>query len=137
MARSPLLIGARDERSRALQIGVARITVGSSLLLTTGLARRIFGLPDEMDNAGVRVTARLFGIRNIVLGAWAIAARDQGPAERRLCYQLNAMVDAADLGILALGAIADRRLVRAALMGGALGTSALLAWIELLGDVAG
>jgi hypothetical protein len=135
VVRSPLLIGAHDERSRALHVGVSRITVGGSLLLMTGLGRRIFGVPDEMDNAAVRVTTRLFGIRNIMLGAWAIAARDQGPAERRLCYQLNAVVDAADLGILALGAIRDRRLVRAALMGGALGTSALLAWLALLNDV--
>jgi hypothetical protein len=135
VVRSPLLIGAHDERSRALQVGLARITVGGSLLLTTGLGRRIFGVPDEMDNAATRLAARFFGLRNVILGAWAIAAREQGPAERRLCYQLNAVVDAADLGILALGAITDRRLVRAALMGGALGTSALLAWLELLNDV--
>jgi hypothetical protein len=105
------------------------------MLLTTGLARRMFGAPDAMDNAAVRVTARLFGIRNIMLGAWVLAVVDRDPAERRLCYQLNAVVDGVDLGILAVGAITDRRMTRAAVMGWALGTSVLMAWLELLTDL--
>ena len=40
-----------------------------------------------------------------------------------------------DLGILAIGGMSRQGLVRAALMGGGLGGSALLAWLELLRDV--
>jgi hypothetical protein len=135
VVRSPLLLGAGSERERATRIAVARMCVGGSVLVTTGLARRLFGLSDAQDTAALRVLGRLFGIRNIVLGAWALAARDHGAEQRRLCYRLNAIVDAADLGILAIGALSGEGLVRAALMGSSLGGSALLAWLELLREV--
>jgi hypothetical protein len=132
VARSPFLIGASGQRERATRIAVARMCVGGSLLLTTGLARRLFGIPEAQDSGALRMVARLFGVRNVALGLWALAARDHGPDERRLCYGLNAAVDAADLGILAIGAVTGEGLVQAAIMGGALGGSALLAWLDLL-----
>ena len=108
------------------------------MLLTTGLGRRIFGIPAAQDNGGgLRLAARLFGIRNVVLGSWALLARDQGVDERRLCYRLNAAVDVADVAVLAWAGIRGDGLRRAALMGGALGGSVLLAWLDLLGDVEG
>jgi hypothetical protein len=136
VVRSPFLVGAGSERERATRIGVARMCVGGSMLVTTGLARRVFGVPEAQDNATLRMLARLFGIRNVVLGVWTLAARDQGAEQRRVCYRLNAVVDATDLGILALGAVTGDGLVRAAVMGGSLGGSALLAWRELLRDAA-
>jgi hypothetical protein len=132
---SPFLLGAGSERERATRIGVARMCVGGPLLLTTGLARRLFGVPEEQDTPALRMLGRLFGIRNVVLGLWTLAARDHGAEQRRLCYRLNAAVDAADLVVLAVGGTTGRGLVRAALMGGSLGGSALLAWLELLRDV--
>ena len=135
MARSPFLIGAGSESERATRVSVVRICVGSMLLVTTGLARRLFGVRADQDNAALRLVARMFGIRNIVLGAWALASRDQGDDQRRLCYQLNAATDATDLGILVIGGIAGKGLWRAAFMGGALGGSALLAWLELIQEV--
>jgi hypothetical protein len=123
-------MGAASERERAARIGVARMCVGGTLLLTTGLARRLLGVSE-------RLLARLFGIRNIVLGAWTLAARDHGAEQRRLCYRLNAVVDATDLGILAIGALSGEGLVRAAVTGAGLGGSALLAWLELLREVDG
>jgi hypothetical protein len=109
--------------------------VGGTLLLLTGLARRLFGVPADQDNGALRLTARLFGIRNIVLGTWALAGQDQDRDTRRLCYQLNAATDAVDLGVLALGALKGDRLWRPAMRGTALGGSALLAWLDLLDDV--
>jgi hypothetical protein len=135
VARSPFLIGAGSERERATRIGIARMCVGSMLLVTTGLTRRLFGVPAGQDNAALRAMARLAGIRNIVLGAWALAARDHGHAERRLCYQLNAATDATDLGILTFAGLRGKGLWRAATMGCALGGSALLAWLDLVQEV--
>jgi hypothetical protein len=138
MSRSPLLLGTGSERERATRIGIARVCVGSSMLLTTGLARRVFGIPAAQDNGGgLRLAARLFGIRNVVLGAWALLARDQGIDERRLCYRLQALVDAGDLAALAWAGVRGDGMLRPALMGGALGSSALLAWLDLIGDVDG
>jgi hypothetical protein len=136
MSRSPLLLGTGGERERATRAGVTRICIGGSMVLTTGLGRRIFGIPAAQDNGGgLRLAARLFGIRNVVLGTWSLLAREQGIDERRLCYRLNAAVDAADLAVLAWAGVRGQGLVRAALMGGALGGTALLAWLDLLGDL--
>ena len=136
MSRSPLLLGTASERDRATRIGIARICVGSSMVLTTGLARRVFGIPAAQDNGGgLRLAARLFGIRNVVLGTWTLLARDQGIDERRLCYRLQAAVDAGDLAALAWAAVRGDGLLQPAVMGGVLGGSALLAWLDLLGDV--
>jgi len=135
MARSPLLIGTGGERERATRIGVARICVGGSLLLATGLSRRVFGVPAAQDNGALRLISRLFGIRNVVLGAWALAARDQGEDERRLCYRLNAVIDGVDVGVLAVAGVTGDGLWRAAIMGFGLGGSALLAWLDLLDDI--
>jgi len=135
VARSPFLLGAGSEREAVNRIGVARICVGSMLLITTGLARRLFGVPAEQDNGALRLVARFFGVRNVVLGAWALMARDRRPDERRLCYQLNAAVDATDLGILVVGGLEGEGLWQAATMGAALGSSALLAWMDLIKEV--
>lgn len=136
MSRSPLLLGTGSERERATRVGVARIGIGATMLVTTGLGRRIFGIPAAQDSGGgLRLAARLFGIRNMVLGGWALMARDQGLEERRLCYRLNAVTDAADVAVLAWAGLRGRGLRRAALMGGALGGSALLAWLDLLADL--
>lgn len=138
MSRSPLLLGTGSERERATRIGIARICVGSSMVLTTGLARRVFGIPAAQDTGGgLRLAARLFGIRNVVLGTWALLARDQGIDERRLCYRLQAVVDAGDLAALAWAAVRGEGLLQPALMGSVLGGSAVLAWLDLLGDVDG
>ncbi len=136
MSRSPLLLGTGSERERATRIGVGRICIGGSMLLTPGLARRFFGIPAAQDKGGaLRLVSRLFGIRNVVLGGLAIRARDLAVDERRLVYRVNAGIDAADLVVLVWAGIRGEGLVRPALMGGGLGASALLAWLDLLGDL--
>jgi hypothetical protein len=52
-----------------------------------------------------------------------------------VCYQLNAVTDATDVGILVLGGVRGKGLWRTAAMGTALGGSALLAWLDLIKDV--
>jgi hypothetical protein len=138
VSRSPLLLGAGSERERATRIGIARICVGGSMLLTPGLARRFFGIPGEQDKGGaLRLVSRLFGIRNVVLGGLALRSRDLAVDERRLLYRINAGIDAADLVALGWAGLRGDGLARPALMGGGLGASALLAWLDLLGDVRG
>lgn len=134
MLRSPLLLGAEGERDRATRVATARIGVGSTLF-AAGVARRLFGVPADLDSGALRLASRLAGIRNVVLGCWALQVRDQGKAQRRLCYQLNAAVDAADIAVLAWAFVRHSELRQAALMGTALGGSALLAWLELLSEL--
>ncbi|MEA2684539.1 MAG: hypothetical protein QOK05_2867 [Chloroflexota bacterium] len=127
-------MGSTSEKERATRAAGVRMSVGGLLLLAPGLGRILFGIPKGQDNAAVRLLARLFGIRNIILGGWALAAQEQDAASRRACYQLNAAVDAVDVVALAIAAVTGDGLVRAAVMGSVLGTGELLAWLDLAGD---
>lgn len=107
------------------------MSVGSSVGLTTTLAGKVFGVPAEQLTPGARLVARLFGIRNCVLGAWTLSMRDAGADEQRRCFQFNAAVDIADILFIA-PYLRQRELRRAALMSLVLASSATLAWVNLL-----
>lgn len=132
MSRSPLLIGTAGERAMATRMGVTRICVGLGPLIAAGLAEVVFGIPHEHDTATTRALGRLFGIRNVVLGTWALSVRDADGEARRLCYRLNAIVDGVDVGILLWPVLRRQGIARFALTSALLGTSAMVAWLELL-----
>ena len=135
MTRSPFFIGSTGEKDRVTRIGIARICVGGLVLGASGQAAQIFGLPEEQNSPAARLLGRLFGIRNITLGAWALTVRDRSKAERKLCYQFNAAIDAADLVVLAVAGIMRQGLTRPVIMSSVLGSAALLSWLDLLDDV--
>jgi len=116
----------------ATRVAQLRLTVGSSALVATGLSRVAFGVSAGHDNPSTRVLGRLFGIRNIVLGAWTLGVRDADVATRRLCYKLNAVVDAVDVGILLWPLLRGEGTARFSLTGASLGAATMLAWIDLL-----
>jgi hypothetical protein len=132
MSRSPLLLGITSERDMATRLAQMRITVGSTSLFATGLARVAFGVNAQHDNASARALARLFGIRNIVLGAWILGVRDADAEARRLCYKLNMVVDAVDVGVLLWPLLRRAGTARFSLSAASLGTAATLAWMDLL-----
>ena len=123
--------GARDHRDRITRIAVARLSVGSSVGLATGVTARVFGVPRDQVTPAARLIARLFGVRNCVLGVWALSVRDASAAEQKRCFQLNAAVDIADLAML-MPLLARRGLRRTAIMSSVLAVNATLAWWELL-----
>jgi hypothetical protein len=116
----------------ATRMAGLRITVGSTALLATGLARVAFGVNPRHDNPSARALARLFGIRNIVLGAWVLGARDADTEARRLSYQLNMVVDAVDVGVLLWPLLRRAGTARFSLSAASLGAVATLAWMDLL-----
>ncbi|MEA2646088.1 MAG: hypothetical protein QOE92_1171 [Chloroflexota bacterium] len=132
MVRSPMLLGTDGEREGATQIAVVRMAIGGFALGATGLARVVFRLPREDDSPATRVLARLFGIRNIVLGLTTLSLRDASVETRRRNYQLNAVVDAVDVAVLAWPIVKGDGLAQFGGMAGLLGVSATLAWLELL-----
>jgi len=129
---SPLLIGTSDARSRMTRMGIARIVVGLNGVVPS-VGSHVFGAPPEQMTHAARLLARIFGIRNIVLGSWALMMRDASTDERRRCLQLNMAVDIADLTVV-VPAIARRELRRTAIMSTLLGTSAMLGWLQILSD---
>jgi hypothetical protein len=133
--RSPLFLRTKTEHQRTTFAGVGRILIGVALLFPTSLSLRLFGIPEEYDNAALRAMGRLFGIRDIALGLWALAVRDQPSDVRKVCYRVNAAVDAADICALTLGAATSKELRRAAAMSSAFGGSGLIVWIDLIRDL--
>jgi len=131
--QSPLLLGANDIEERIARIGATRIGVGLTIGVSPRLGGRIFGVPGEQLTATARLLARLFAIRNVALGGYALSVRQASAAERRRCFTLNAAIDVADLAVL-VPLLFRRDLRRAGLMGSALAISAALAWLELLED---
>ena len=131
MLRSPILLGARDQRERITRIAAARIMVGSTVGVSTTVAGKVFGAPPDQLTATARLVARLFAVRNCVLGAWTLSIRDAEPGEQRRCFQFNAAVDIADL-VIVLAYLRHRGLRRAAFMSAVLAASATAAWFELL-----
>jgi hypothetical protein len=83
MNKSSFLLKTNSERERATRLGIARMCVGGTLMIPP-LALRVFGVPKEQDTPSVRPLARLFGIRNIALGAWCLLALDQAPEDRSM-----------------------------------------------------
>ena len=115
-----------------MRAGAVRIGLGAVMLAVPGIGRKIFGVPTEQDNGSVRLLARLFGIRQIVLGIWALQVQGRSFEARKLCYQLNAVTDAVDVVALGIAGATGKGLLQAAVMGSALGISETLAWIDLL-----
>jgi uncharacterized protein DUF4267 len=132
MSRSPLLLGTVGERESVTRIASLRMVVGGGALLTSGLARRLFGIPADQDSPAARALGRLFGIRNIVLGYWAYQTRDADKDARRFCYQINMLVDAVDVAVLLWPVLRRQHLDRFSITSIALGSSTALAWADLL-----
>ena len=75
--------------------------------------------------------AELVAVRNVTLGAWALALRDAGVAERRRFVRYNLAVDLVDLAVFT-PLLMRRDLRRTAIVAGVLATSATLGWLDLL-----
>jgi hypothetical protein len=132
MSRSPLLLGTTTERQMATRMGQARMIIGGSALLGNRLVQLLFGFNGEHDNASARALGRLFGIRNVVIGAWTLKNRDADLDTRRRWYGINALIDTVDVVILTWPLLRRQGTARLSISSAALGTSAAVAWIDLL-----
>ncbi|MPZ65626.1 MAG: hypothetical protein GEU83_08955 [Pseudonocardiaceae bacterium] len=132
MIRSPLLLGTSTERDGVTRIALVRAGLGALGLLATRPVQLAFGLPAAQDTPAARALGRLFGVRNVVLAAWALIVRDADHDTRQRCYQLNATVDAADMVVVLWPVLRRQGLARFGIASAALAISATLAWLELL-----
>jgi hypothetical protein len=80
-------------------VSLFRILVGATSWLAPNLAGRLFGL-DPSSNPQAPYIARLFGVRDLVLGAGAL--QTSGQPQRQL-IQLGLMCDVADAAAGLLG----------------------------------
>jgi len=93
----------RKQREKATNaIAIGRIAVGASAWLTPNLSGRIFGLDPE-GNPQLPYVGRLFGARDVVLGAGAI----RSPRKQKDAWLTAGL--ACDVADVAAGALAGAR----------------------------
>jgi len=93
----------RKQRDKALSaIAISRIAVGASAWLTPNLSGRIFGLDPE-GNPQLPYVGRLFGARDVVLGAGAL----RSPRKQKDAWVTAGL--ACDVADVAAGALAGAR----------------------------
>jgi hypothetical protein len=114
----------------AITISGGRVAIGIATVLVPGIALRMMGLPRDHDNASARMMARLFGVREIALGAAVIAMVQSTPRQPKL-YALNAGVDAGDAAVLGLSLAGGNGVSRAALGSMAVAVPVTATWLWL------
>src|SRR4030081_2367697 len=114
-------------------MSAVRIAVGVGSLLAPDLSGRIMGFPRDQVNASSRAMGRLFGIREIALGALTLDAVQRNPADRRI-YIANAAVDATDGAVFAAALFGRQGIPRAALGSLLLAIPAAATWMKLAGE---
>ena len=93
----------RKQRDKALSaIAISRIAVGAGAWLTPNLSGRIFGLDPE-GNPQLPYVGRLFGARDVVLGAGAL----RSPRKQKDAWVTAGL--ACDVADVAAGALAGAR----------------------------
>jgi hypothetical protein len=84
-----------EARTLATALGSIKVAFGLAALLAPGLTRRLVRLPAAHDNPSARVMGRLFGWRELALGAMVLASRDQRDRLHALAG-VNAAIDLGD-----------------------------------------
>jgi hypothetical protein len=115
----------------AAQLAGARIAVGVGALLAPRTTSRLFGFPTAHDSGTARAMGRLFGVREVVLGALVLRLKDD-PRVARTVFQLNACVDAGDAASMGIALVHRDGIDRAALMTLLVATGAAAAWTSLV-----
>lgn len=114
-------------------LALGRFVLGLAPIVAPAQASRLLGFPAEHDNPTARLMARLFGVRDIGLGAIVLA--DLGdPAALRRALWLNLAMDLGDALMIAVPLARRQGIDRAAALslgfalGGAAAWSIALAW---------
>jgi uncharacterized protein YjeT (DUF2065 family) len=82
-------------RTLATALGSIKVAFGLGAILAPGLTRKLVRLPAAHDNPSARVMGRLFGWRELALGAMVLAARDR-PDDLHALAGINAAIDLGD-----------------------------------------
>lgn len=125
-----------DARTLATRLAAVRIAIGMLATFLPRLGMRLFGFPAEHDTPTTRAMARLFGIRNVVLGV-QVAANAQHPDRLAHVARVNAGVDAADVAVFAVPLLRRQGIGRAAVMAGLTATAACVGFVTLSATASG
>ena len=114
----------------ATGLAAVRIAIGTLATFLPRLGMRLFGFPVEHDTPTTRAMARLFGIRNVVLGV-QVAANAAHPDKLAHVARINAGVDAADVAVFAAPLRGRQGIDRASIMAGLTAVAACAGFVAL------
>lgn len=108
-----------NQHPAATTMSVIRMSAGGISWAAPGLSSRVFGLGKLPDDASVGLVTRLFGVRDLVLGA---ALHYPEPAVQKAVLQAGLVCDAADVAasLIALRAGAPKTTLLGATAGAGL-----------------
>ncbi len=113
-------------------LGAGRVAIGLAPIVAYGPATRAFGFPAQDDNPSARLMGRLFGVRDVALGALVFASMRDRRSLRR-AFLFNLCIDLADAAMIAIPLVGRDGLDRPAglSMGAALGGGSLwtVGWV--------
>lgn len=97
----------------AQALAAGRFAVGLAPVVAAEPTMKLLGFPPEQDNPSARMMARLFGVRDIGLGAVVLASTRE---KRSLCrsFLLNGAMDLSDAAMISAPLIARSGIDRAA-----------------------
>lgn len=108
-------------------MGACRIVIGILITVAPERSLRAAGLPAHHDTHAARLAGRLFGVRDIVLGAQVLACREDQLAS---LLPFNAAVEAGDFVSLLAARSGGRELGRAGLVGSFVAAAGFFMWIR-------
>jgi nucleotidyltransferase/DNA polymerase involved in DNA repair len=111
-------------------MAVERVALGALLALAPRQALKIFGAPSDADTPALRYMARLFGVRNAMLGVMLWQARDDRPRLQQMAT-LNAATEAVDAVAASVPLLRRQGLDRAAVSALATSLSVMTAFLRL------
>ena len=111
-------------------LGGGRMAIGLTPIVAPGLYASVLQLPSEQFNSSTLLQARLFGVRDIALGALvAFASRDR--RWLRWSAIFNAVVDASDAAMCAAALLGHQGIDRSAYLTGAFALGGGVLWVAL------
>lgn len=114
-----------------LALCVGRVILGLAPIVAARAASRLTGFPEAHDNPTARLMARLFGVRDIGLGAIVAVNLGDPPALRRALW-LNLAMDLGDACMIAIPLIRRQGIDRAARISLACALGGAVAWVIAL-----
>ena len=111
-----------DKRQAAVLVGWLRAGAGAAAWIAPGLTGRVLGM-DASGSSPVRFVLRLFGARDLAMGAAVLSARNERELDRWV--SLGMAVDAADAAACLLAGARQQVPRRTAVLGALSATTAI------------
>ncbi len=112
-------------------MGIVRIVLGLAPFVAAGPLSRILGFPVAHDSPTTRLMARLFGVRDIGLGAIALFTLSHAELLVPMAI-FQAFMDGGDLVSIAIPLVRRQGIDRGAWLSSAFAATGALSWLAVL-----